>query len=180
VGASPINTGTSWSALEPGRWPRPEAQNGRLSIFSVHDLPNLLARVVGVMEHAGYGAVDTFAVRLALEEAAVNAVTHGHGHDPRKQVRIRWSITPASVRLIVVDEGPGFDAAAVADPRLPENLERPSGRGLLLMSAYMTWMRFNRRGNCVVMCRHRSPGSSRCHSQPPAVHPFHADSRCGT
>jgi serine/threonine-protein kinase RsbW len=135
----------------------PESQNGWLPIFSLHELPNLLDRVLGVMEYAGYGPGDTFAVRLALEEAVVNAVKHGHDHDPCKKVHIWWAITPASVRLVVEDEGPGFDPAAVADPRLPENLDRPGGRGLLLMSAYMTWVRFNRRGNRVVMCRNRSP-----------------------
>ena len=144
------------ASSDTGPYSCPESENGWLSIFSLHDLPNLLDRVLGVMEQAGYGPGDSFAVRLALEEAVINAVKHGHDQDPRKQVHIWWSVTPASVRLVVEDEGPGFDPAAVADPRLPENLDRPGGRGLLLMSAYMTWVRFNRRGNRVVMCRHRS------------------------
>jgi len=83
-------------------------------------------------------------------------VKHGHGHDPRKQVRIGWSVTPASVCLVVEDAGPGFDPVAVADPRLPENIWRPCGRGLFLMFTHMTGVRFNRRGNRVVMYRRRS------------------------
>jgi len=132
-----------------------EPRNGRLSLFSLHDLPNLLARILDVMDQAGYGAADSFAVRLAVEEAAANAVKHGHGHDPRKQVRIWWTVTSAWVRLVVEDEGRGFDPAIIPDPRLGENRERPCGRGLFLMFTCMNRVRFNCTGNCVVMYRHR-------------------------
>jgi len=154
--ASFSNADTGVNRSEIGLPNCPESQNGRLAVASLHDLPNLFARVLGTMEQAGYGATDCFAVRLALGEAALNSLKHGHGHDPRKQVHVWWTVTPASVRLVVEDEGPGFDPATVGDPRLQENLERPRGRGLFLMFAHMTWVRFNRRGNCVVMYRHRS------------------------
>jgi serine/threonine-protein kinase RsbW len=161
MGSLTWNAETAGNSIQTGAWNCTEPENGRVSIFSLHDLPNLLARVLGVMKHAGYGLADSFAVRLALEEAAVNAVTHGHGHDPRKQVRIWWAVTPGSVRLVVEDEGQGFDPATVADPSLPENLGRPDGRGLFLIFTFMTWVRFNRRGNCLVMYRYRSHGEHR-------------------
>jgi serine/threonine-protein kinase RsbW len=156
VGSLLRNAETGGNSSETVEWNCKEAENGWVSIFSLHDLPDLLARVLRVMKQADYGAADSFAVRLALEEAAVNAVKHGHGHDPQKQVGIWWTVTPTSVRLVVEDEGPGFDPATIADPSLPENLGRPRGRGLFLIFAYMTWVRFNRRGNCLVMYRHRS------------------------
>jgi serine/threonine-protein kinase RsbW len=151
---SAADTKVDFSEIDVPDCPGP--LNGRLSIFSLHDLPILLARILGVMKHAGFGSSDRSAVRLALQESAVNAVKHGHGHDPRKQVRIWWTVTPESVRLVVEDEGRGFDPAGVADPCLPENRNRPGGRGLFRMFAHMTWVRFNHRGNCVVMYRHRS------------------------
>jgi serine/threonine-protein kinase RsbW len=135
-------------SLEPGSW----------SLSSLDQLPGLLDEVIGVMESAGYGTADRFAVRLALEEAVVNAVKHGHDYDPGKQVRIWWILGASSVSFVVHDEGPGFDVSQVPDPRRPENLERPAGRGLFLIGAFMSWLRFNRRGNCLAMCRRRSNG----------------------
>jgi serine/threonine-protein kinase RsbW len=139
---------------------RPQPQSGLVSISSVQQLPDLLAVVIRAMERVGYGGADIFAVRLALEEAVINAVKHGHVRDARKRVRIWWVVAASAVKLVVEDQGPGFDPAGVPDPLLAENLERPCGRGLLLIKSYMTWVRFNRRGNCVAMCRHRSKEAS--------------------
>ena len=58
-------------------------------------------------------------------------------------------------RLEVKDEGKGFDPQRVPDPLAPVNLERPGGRGVLLMRHYMTWVRYNRRGNRVMLCKRR-------------------------
>jgi serine/threonine-protein kinase RsbW len=150
-----INTRINFSEVDLSECPIPE--NGRMSIFWLHDVPKLLARVLGVMNHAGYDAADRFAVGVALEEAATNALKHGHDHDPRKQVRIWWTVTAAAIRLVVEDEGRGFDPADVINPYLPENLKRPGG--LFRMFSSMTSVRFNQRGNCVVMYRQRSQES---------------------
>jgi serine/threonine-protein kinase RsbW len=133
-----------------------EARCGRAAIALTEEIANLLTDVIGAMEEVGYGARDTFAVRLALEEAVINAVKHGHGNDPRKQARISWIVNASAVRLIVEDDGAGFDPHRVPDPRLPENQERLGGRGVFLMRSYMSWVRFNDAGNRVVMCRYRS------------------------
>ena len=139
---------------DPSRWP--EKQITRKSITALSQITDLLDQVIEVMERVGYAVSDRFAVRLALDEAIVNALKHGHDHDPRKRVRIWWAVTESAVKLAVQDEGRGFDPALVPDPCLAENLERPCGRGLLLIKSYMTWVRFNRRGNCIAMCLFRS------------------------
>jgi serine/threonine-protein kinase RsbW len=111
------------------------------------------------MNALGYPDWDVFAVRIALVEAVVNALTHGHRGDPGKRVRVSYLLSAEQVVAEVVDEGPGFDPQRVPDPLAPENLERPGGRGLLLMRSFMTWVRFNGRGNCVTLYRRRSgPG----------------------
>jgi serine/threonine-protein kinase RsbW len=116
----------------------------------------LCERVAGAMTAAGYGCRDVFAVRLALEEAVANAIKHGHQGDVRKKVRVSYCVDSERTLARVTDEGPGFDPEDVADPLEPENLERSSGRGLLLMRHYMTWVRFNERGNCVRLCKRRT------------------------
>lgn len=73
---------------------------------------------------------------LGLREAVANAVRHGNRLDPDKRVEIVLSRRNNKAYLRVVDEGGGFDLEALPDPLAPENLLRPSGRGILLMRAY--------------------------------------------
>jgi serine/threonine-protein kinase RsbW len=93
-----------------------------------------------------------FAIRLCLEEALINAIKHGNRLDPQKTVEIRYTVDDHAFVVEIEDEGAGFDPASVPDPTLPENLQRPSGRGLLLMRAYMTDCDWLDRGN---ICRMR-------------------------
>jgi serine/threonine-protein kinase RsbW len=108
------------------------------------------------MAGLGFPDKDVFGVRLALEEALVNSVKHGHRNDPTRRVSLRYKVVPDCALVEVEDEGPGFDPRQVPDPTDPDNLERPSGRGLLLMRAYTSWVRHNDRGNCVTLCKYPS------------------------
>jgi serine/threonine-protein kinase RsbW len=93
-----------------------------------------------------------FGVRLSLEEALVNAIKHGNGLDRAKTVRVRFTVNPHQLLVEIEDQGPGFRPEDVPDPTAPENLERPCGRGLLLMRSYMTECQFLAAGN---ICRMR-------------------------
>ena len=108
------------------------------------------------MRALGYPRRDTFAVRLALYEAVSNAFVHGNGRDRSKIIHIRYLVTMTDVLLEVEDEGPGFDPSQVPDPTSSPYVDRPGGRGLLLMRTFMTWVRFNPQGNRVTLCRQRS------------------------
>ena len=78
-----------------------------------------------------------FAIRLALEEAVTNAHRHGHGGDPDRPISIVFSRHGDDLTLEVADTGEGFDPGSIPDPRSPEGLERSTGRGLLLIRAFM-------------------------------------------
>jgi serine/threonine-protein kinase RsbW len=108
------------------------------------------------MSSQGYPTNDIFGMRLSLEEALVNAIKHGHRYDPTKRVSVRYCVKTERVLVEVRDQGSGFDSADVPDPTTPNNWERPSGRGLLLMRRYTSWLRFNARGNCVRLCKYRT------------------------
>jgi serine/threonine-protein kinase RsbW len=100
----------------------------------------------------GYSEASVFAVRLALEEAIANAFRHGHRGLPQgTPITLEYRVGPADLEMHVEDRGAGFDPASVPDPTLDENLELPSGRGLMLMRAYMTTVAFNAAGNRVSM-----------------------------
>jgi serine/threonine-protein kinase RsbW len=128
--------------------------SGEFSITRA-EIPDTLECVASAMADHCYSTREIFGVRLALEEAVVNAFRHGHRGAPTKPVSVSFLVNPDLVLLEVKDQGPGFDPKKVPNPLAPGNLERCSGRGLLLMRSYMTWVRFNDRGNSVTMCRHR-------------------------
>ena len=98
---------------------------------------------------------DIFGIRLALEEALVNAIKHGNQMDRSKKVKIAFLVHAEHFEIHIADEGPGFDPDDVPDPTAPENLERPCGRGLMLMRHYMTEVAYSRRGNSVRMMKVR-------------------------
>jgi serine/threonine-protein kinase RsbW len=88
-------------------------------------------------ELAGFPSEDGLDVGMAVREAVINAIRHGNREDPALvvDVTMRWAADTLEVR--VRDRGNGFDPAQVPDPRSGENLLRSSGRGLLLMRAFV-------------------------------------------
>ena len=61
---------------------------------------------------------------------------------------------------MIRDDGQGFDHTAVADPTSPEFLERPGGRGVFLMRAFMDEVIYNDKGNEVTLVKHLTPEAS--------------------
>src|SRR5205085_2896581 len=127
-----------------------------LSIRSTTEVETVLGAVLAAMAAQGFPERDAFAVRLALEEALVNAIKHGHGGNLSKEVRVYYEVTAEQVVIEVADQGPGFVPQEVPDPLAPENWEKPSGRGLLLMRRYLTSVQYNERGNAVTLRKQRS------------------------
>lgn len=99
------------------------------------------------VERSGYRDCSAFAIRLALEEGLNNAIRHGNGYDPDKSVEITYDVNPRRVTIAITDEGPGFKPGRVPDPTADENLQKPSGRGIMLIRAYMDEVGYNERGN---------------------------------
>jgi serine/threonine-protein kinase RsbW len=120
------------------------------------EIQSVLEPVVAKLRAAGYSHKEEFAVRLAVEEALVNAIKHGHRGDASKQVRVRYRVESDRLTVEVEDQGPGFRPERVPDPLAPENLERDCGRGLLLMRKFMTSVRYNDKGTCVTLCKCRT------------------------
>ncbi len=106
-------------------------------------------RIVMAAEGDGYAEEDLFALRLSLEEALSNAILHGNVRDVTKKINVRYHIGSDRVDVYVADEGAGFDPAQIPDPTLAENLERPNGRGIMLMRTYLNLVEYNKVGNVV-------------------------------
>jgi len=103
-----------------------------------------------------FGEREVFGIRLAVEEALVNAIKHGNQMDSSRKVRVAFQVSQEEFEVLIADEGEGFDPCEVPDPTAPENLERPCGRGIMLMRHYMTTVAYNERGNMVSMSKLRN------------------------
>ena len=112
-------------------------------------------RILNLLEELSFSARDVFGVRLALEEALVNAIKHGNRMDRTKKVKISCRFSPEKVHIEVEDEGAGFRPEDVPDPTADENLERPCGRGIMLMRSFMNVIEYNEIGNRVTLEKHR-------------------------
>jgi anti-sigma regulatory factor (Ser/Thr protein kinase) len=68
-------------------------------------------------------------------------------------------------KFVIRDEGPGFDPRQLPDPTAPTNLEKPSGRGLLLMRTFMDEVVYNDAGNQVTLVKRRTNSDNGSHSE---------------
>lgn len=158
--------------------------------FVLENDPTLLTALAALLQEslAGLGLVDgtdQIRVGVALEEALLNAMYHGNlevsselreqdeevfkrvalersTRPPYRDRRVHVSARVSSTEAVYVirDEGPGFDPATLPDPTDPANLERISGRGLLLIRTFMDEVRHTPPGNEITLVKRRKPAES--------------------
>ena len=129
-----------------------------------------------------FGESERIRIGVALEEALLNAFYHGNLEVSSKlreddydlyyslakqrcseqpyadrKITVQCKFDEVAIVVTITDEGPGFDPSLLPDPRDPENLERPSGRGLLLMKTFLDEVEYNAKGNEVRMIKRRLP-----------------------
>ncbi len=142
----------------------------------MHSLVRYLQQTVVCLQLAD--EMERFRVGIALEEALQNALYHGNlelSSELRVRDRVEYQrlagqrcleepycdrrihvnakLSRAEATFVIRDEGPGFDPAQLPDPTDVTNLERPSGRGVLLMRTFMDEVRYNETGNEVTMTK---------------------------
>ncbi|HPB83322.1 MAG TPA: ATP-binding protein [Spirochaetota bacterium] len=76
-----------------------------------------------------------YTFRLALDELLTNAIDHGNCGNPSAAVTVRIEYLAGKILISVRDEGPGFHAADLPDPRCEENRFCRHGRGLYILKA---------------------------------------------
>lgn len=117
---------------------------------------------------------------VALHESLTNAIFHGNleisselrdteeakyyslaeerrEQEPYKDRRVHVTarISRQEATFVVRDEGQGFDPGTLPDPTDPTNLEKVSGRGLLLIRTFMDVVEHNAAGNSITMVKRR-------------------------
>ncbi len=86
---------------------------------------------------------------VAVTEAVNNAINHGNKANPEKMVDIKFEVDDDQFGFIISDEGHGFDYLNLPDPTDPENIEKPSGRGVFLMKHLADQIIFSENGRVV-------------------------------
>lgn len=153
------------------------------SHFRLENDPALIPPLIGYLKDSLFrisGSDETGLVRVtvALREAVLNAMHHGNlelssslrEKDERvyhklaqerrtqkpycdRRVYVEAKHAPHGSTYVIRDEGPGFNVNALPNPLDPENLEKVSGRGLLLIRTFMDEVRHNERGNEITLIK---------------------------
>ncbi len=121
---------------------------------------------------------DSLRFATAVDEALMNAYFHGNleidsklreqdndayhelanqrrREDPyrNRHISVHVRINPDQVAVTIHDEGPGFDQSKLPDPTDPQYMDRPYGRGILLMRTFADSVRYNETGNAVTLVK---------------------------
>ena len=151
--------------------------------LSISNQPPVIASLVNFVQSeinrtALLPETDRFRCGVAFEEALLNAAYHGNLEvssklregDPHefydlaeqrmtqepykdRRITVTVAIDQSAIKYVITDEGPGFDPSAIPDPTAEEFIDRPCGRGVLLMKTFMDEVQYNSKGNCVTMVK---------------------------
>jgi serine/threonine-protein kinase RsbW len=103
------------------------------SVFE--SLDDAEASILRFAADVGFREPERYYIGLAAREILTNAIQHGNRFDPDKTVGLHLSWSGEGLIIEITDQGEGFQPESVPDPRLAENLERTSGRGLTIARA---------------------------------------------
>ena len=90
-------------------------------------------------------------VLVSVTEAVNNAIVHGNKENKNKRVSIKLKRNKKSVRIMVEDEGVGFDFKNLPDPTSPENINKIKGRGVFIIKNLADKLNFKDGGRVVDM-----------------------------
>src|SRR5258708_4519212 len=104
------------------------------SLESVDSAEETVMREAGIL---GFDEDDLHKIGISVRECMVNAVVHGNRYNGKKKVHLKVERAADGIAIWIGDEGDGFNPADVPDPLHNDNLLKHSGRGVMLMQAFM-------------------------------------------
>jgi serine/threonine-protein kinase RsbW len=81
-------------------------------------------------------------IGMSVRESVTNAIQHGNKLDQSKKVDIRFDVASDQLEIFVKDQGTGFQVNDLPNPLDPENLLKPSGRGIFYIRSFMDEVEF--------------------------------------
>ncbi len=164
-------------------------QVSRVRSFELNNDPELIAPLIELIREdfdsfAVGDQTSGIRVAVALQESLANAVYHGNlecsselrqddeavfydlardrlASEPyrSRRVHVESRIGRDEVRIVIRDEGPGFDVKSLDKPFDPEDLMRVGGRGMILIRTFLDEVRHNEAGNEITLIKRKSVGS---------------------
>ncbi|MFT5300066.1 MAG: serine/threonine-protein kinase RsbW [Mariniblastus sp.] len=127
---------------------------------SIPSEPDYCAKIIHLildeLEKHGWSNKDVFGIHMAMEEAIMNAIRHGNHCAPDKDVQVEISILSDRFYAKITDQGCGFDPTAIPDPTDDENVEKSSGRGVMLIKNFVDEIVYNDLGNSLELTKLKS------------------------
>lgn len=114
-----------------------EARTEKVLDSTLESVDSAEEAVLRAAQQIGFDEDDMHKIGMSVRESMVNAVVHGNRYNARKKVWLSIAHTPQRLEVVIGDEGEGFNMDTLPDPLAEENLLRHSGRGLLLIQAFM-------------------------------------------
>ena len=123
-------------------------------------LEEVLGEWASSLESCGWTTDETARLSVAVREAGMNALEHGHRGDVSKTVTLDARLDARASTVYIEDEGPGFAPELLADPadlgRLRRLMESGDpalvrGRGIFLLRRLCKSVYYHRPGNAVTL-----------------------------
>jgi serine/threonine-protein kinase RsbW len=116
----------------------PDTKRIEVTLDTQLDSVDLAEKVtVRVAEAFGFGDEDRHRIGISVREGMINAVLYGNCKQVEKKIFLTLEMIPGQMTIHILDQGKGFDPDNLPDPLAEENLLKSSGRGILLMRAFM-------------------------------------------
>ncbi len=91
-------------------------------------------------ESAGFEEDDIHKIAMSVREGVINALHYGNRMQRGKSILMTFTFEPKRLVIRMIDEGRGFEASHLDNPLAEANLLKTSGRGLLIVQAFMDEM----------------------------------------
>ena len=102
----------------------------------IQTITDCITRMMGFEEDSAHW------IGMSVRESVTNAIQHGNKLDQNKRVDIRFCVEPDQLVISVRDQGNGFHVENLPNPLDPENLLKPSGRGIFYIRSFMDKVEF--------------------------------------
>jgi serine/threonine-protein kinase RsbW len=120
-----------------------QANKIEVSIGSALEYVELVQTVTdSITSVMGFDEDTAHWIGMSVRESVTNAIQHGNKLDLDKKVDIKFKVGPDQLEISVKDQGPGFQVEELPSPLEPENLLKPSGRGIFYIRSFMDEVEF--------------------------------------
>lgn len=128
----------------------PTKYTNNIEIVSQPQSINIIEKIIDDLKNEFDIHEDAYGnILVAVTEAVNNAIVHGNNCDPQKNVSVGYEVDGDRIVFTITDSGKGFDYYNLPDPTAPENLEKPTGRGVFLMKHLADQVIFSENGKVV-------------------------------